>query len=31
MEDYLREVYCRNVGYEYTHVLDKGERDFLKH
>ena len=31
MENYLREVYCQTVGYEYTHLLAKGERDFLKH
>ena len=30
MEDYLKEVYCNKVGYEYTHLLDKKERDFLK-
>ena len=30
MEKYLKEVYCGTVGYEYTHLLDKNERDFLK-
>ena len=31
MEDYLQGVYCREVGYEYMHLLSKEERDFIKY
>lgn len=31
MEQYLKSVYCGTVGYEYTHLLDKKERDFMKY
>ena len=30
IEDYLRKIYTGKVGYEYTHVHNKEERDFLK-
>ena len=30
MERYLKGVYCGVAGYEYTHIIDKRERDFLK-
>lgn len=29
MENFLEGVYCQSVGYEYTHLLDKDERDFI--
>ncbi len=29
MQNFLQGVYCKNVGYEYTHLLDKDERDFI--
>lgn len=30
MENYLTKIYCSPVGYEYTYLNDKYERDFLK-
>ena len=29
-KDYFEQVYCGAVGYEFTHLLDKAERDFMK-
>lgn len=29
MQNFLERVYCENAGYEYTHLLDKDERDFI--
>ena len=30
MENYLTKTYCSSVGYEYTHLNKKSERDFFK-
>jgi 2-oxoglutarate dehydrogenase E1 component len=29
-EDYLRSIYCDKIGFEYMHLLNKAERDFIK-
>lgn len=29
-EDYLRHIYCDKIGFEYMHLLNKEERDFIK-
>lgn len=29
-EDYLKNIYCDKIGFEYMHLLNKNERDFLK-
>jgi 2-oxoglutarate dehydrogenase complex dehydrogenase (E1) component-like enzyme len=30
MQNYLRKTYMNKLGYEYMHLNDKEERDFLK-
>lgn len=29
-ENFLTSVYCDKVGFEYTHLLNKDERNFIK-
>ena len=29
-EDYLKSIYCDKIGFEYMHLLNKSERDFIK-
>ena len=29
-EDYLKSIYCDKIGFEYMHILDRKERDFIK-
>ena len=29
-ENYLNSVYCDKVGFEYSHLVSKEERDFIK-